>query len=502
MIRAAFVLSVITFLAAPTHAGQVGQTLPPQPKIPAKPLADPNKPPDLIDPTRDPSLELSNETEEDRNNLKPLGGDAAIVQVEDYAGPSILSRNFLLTRPSIVKNEKFSAYAGVDAYYDSGLLGSSVQNGQNRNFSTAAWDVNWGISGRRYRRKDIIDLNYSGQFYDYAADTRYNGQDHSFSLGYTREISSHFSVGVRESAGVYANAYSILNSTALPDASLTTASLVVPTDSLGDRTYYSTLQGSLVWQNTARLSFSFNGEDFLVHRNSLQLADSNGTRTSLDVAYRLTRRQTIGAYYSHSAYTFGRQFGSVNADGLGGTYTILLSRNMDLVARAGVSRYEIQTLAIVTPNPLVQAVLGISSGVEKQYTVGYAPDITLTLDRRLKKSSMGATFTKSISPGNGLILTSSHESESLFYNLPEFRRYATQFSAGRDKLSAYGNTPGQYSSYFARFSFSRPVMRNVSSVFGFDFRRYSADLKSFQQSEIRVSVGLRYGPGDRAARFW
>ena len=500
MVRAALLLSGVLIICT-ASARQQG---PQQPTKSTKKTADPNQPPDPLDPTKDPmkdpALDISKPAPDE------LGADALPggIQAPDYTGPAILSRGFALTRPAIAIDDKFVFYVGLNASYDSGLLGAYVLNGQNPTISTAGADLNWGINGKHYRSKDIFELNYSGHYYDYAANTRYNGQDHSLSVGYTREFNPRFTGGIRETAGLYSNTYSVLNSTSLSDTSLASATLVVApnTESFSNRTYYTTTQGSVVWQKTARLSFSIAGSNFLVRRNSAQLADVNGFQASLDAAYRLSKRQTIGVYYTHSEFTFRKEFGSTNADSIGGDYTIAVNRNMDLSIRAGVTQLETQALGIVTPNPLVQAVLGITTGVEKQYLVGYAPDITVTLNRRLRTSSFGGTFTKGISPGNGLVLTSSRESESIFYNLPTFRKYATQFGGGRDKLTAYLNSTGEYSSYYARLSLSRPLMRNVSSIFNFDFRKYSFNTTTPGATEFRVSVGFRYSPGDGTAKFW
>ncbi len=508
MMRGALFLLGFLVVSTPRASAWQDPRIPQPTRTPAAP-GDPNIVPNPADPVKDPTNDSKNPSSNRDTTANSLGGDdtSGGLLAPDYTGPAILSRGFALTRPQVAADEKFSYYVGVNASYDSGLLGAYNPGLQTTGISTAGVDLNWGIKGKHYRRKDIFELNYAGHYYDYATNGKYNGQDQSLSLGYTREINPHLSIGFRESAGVYSNNYSVLNSTNLADTSLASATMVVSpnAESFNDQTYYTTTQGSLVWQKSARLSFSVAAANFLVRRNSLQLADSNGYQTNFDMAYRLTKRQTVGIYYTHSAYSFRKQFGSTNADSVGADYTIALSRNMDISVRAGATKLEAQAIGIVVPNPLVQSVLGISSGVEKEYYVGYAPDITVTINRRMRNSSVGASFTKGISPGNGLILTSARESEAVFYSLPTFRRYAMQLGAGRDTLNGYlasTISPGQYSSYYARFSLTHPVMRDLSSVFNLDFRRFSFISANFGQTEYRISIGLRYSPGDRPVKFW
>jgi hypothetical protein len=474
-------------------------------------VPDPTK-----DPMKDPALDITRDPLKDPNGVDQSDANAAGgsgvrgaddpggIQAPDYTGPAILSRGFALSTPSVITEQPFRVYAGLSAVYDSGLIGAYVKDAQIPTISSYGADLSWGASGRHYRRKDIFELNYSGHYYEYASSSKYNGQDHSLSLAYTHEISPHFSYSVRETAGLYSNTFSVLNSTAISDTSLASSTLVVApnTESFDDRTYYSTTQGALTWHKSPRLSFSISGAEFIVRRASTSLADASGYQATFDASYRITKRQSIGTYYSHSGFTFRKVFGGSNADSVGLNYAISLNRTTDLSVRLGGTRLESQSLALVVPNPLVQAALGITFGYEKFYLLGYAPDVTITLSRNLRKSSLGASFTEGITPGNGLILTSKRQSESVFYNAPTFRQYAVQIGAGRDWLTGYSEGPSHYASYFGRFSVARPVTRNVSSVLNFDYRQFGFSLSSFHQKDYRVSMGLRYQPGEGPLKFW
>ena len=238
-------------------------------------------------------------------------------------------------------------------------------------------------------------------------------------------------------------------------------------------------------------------------RASTDLADTNGYQAGVSVSYRVTKRQSVGIYYNHSEFSYKKIFGDSDADSIGLNYSVRsLSRTMDLAIGAGGTRYDSQSLASVVPNPLVQEVLGVNVGIEKFYFVGYSPDITVTLTRRLRNSSVGASFVEGITPGNGLVLTSKRQSESFFWNLPTFRKYAVQVGGGRDILSDYTSGPGDYSSYSLRFSASRPVTRVISSFFSFDYRQFGFSNTSFHQKEYRISLGLRFSPGEGPIKFW
>jgi hypothetical protein len=470
------------------------------------PTKDPTKDP-ATDPTKDPTKDPDAATGQTGDNASGADSPQGGVEAPDYTGPAILSRGFALSSPSIPENQPFRVFAGVSALYDSGLLGTYVQNGAVQSIAAAGVDLNWGASMRRYRRRMIIDLNYTGHYFDYFGNSKDNGQDHALGFSVTRQLSPRLSIGVRETAGLYSNTYSVLNSTAISDLSMSSATIAVAptTEAFDDRTYYSTTTASASYQLTPRLSFSVNGAYFLVSRDSQNLADTKGYQAGGDIAYRITRTQTVGVYYSHSEFSYTKIFGDSNADSIGLNYGLSLDRRTTLSIRGGGTRFDSQTLNNVTPNPLVQAVLGIQSGIEKVYIVGYAPDVTVTLSRTLRNSSLGASFTEGITPGNGLILTSRSQSESGFWSLPTFRKYAAQIGGGRTTLSGYTNgngTPGNYQTYFARFSLSRPVTRSISSYLNFDFRQDTFAGTAFHQKDYRVSAGFRYSPGPGPMKFW
>jgi hypothetical protein len=474
------------------------------------PTVDPTKDPknDITkDPTKDPDA-VGKDKDKDATGADASGaGGVAPGDAPDYTGPAILSRGFALSRPAVPVNEPFRVFAGISAIYDSGILGAYVKDGKVQSTSSAGLDFNWGASMLKYRKRSIISFNYAGHYYEYFNSGAYGGQDHSLGAAYTTQLSPRISIGIRENAGLYSNIYSVLNSTTLQDVSLASATIVVAPNSeaFADRTYYATTSGTASYKLSERLSASINGAYFLVNRNSQFLANSRGYQTGGDIAYRITRRQTLGVYYSHSSFDFTKIFGQSGSDSVGMNYSISLDKTTDISIRAGGTRYYSQSLNTVTPNPLVQAVLGIQTGIEKFYIVGYSPDLTVTLNRKLRNSSIGASFAEGITPGNGLILTSRSQSESVFWNLPTFYRYAAQIGAGYSKLNGYadGNgSAGSYGSYYARASVSRPVTAIVASYFEFDYRQDGFGGTTFHQKQYRISLGLRWSPGQGPIKFW
>ncbi|MDQ6679072.1 MAG: hypothetical protein M3Z09_17445, partial [Acidobacteriota bacterium] len=102
----------------------------------------------------------------------------------DYTGPSILSRGNSFSPSAALSGERFRPYAGVNFAYDSGLAGLPSATG--RLFGT---DLNYGVTGRKLRRRERFELDYHGHTYLYNTTS----QDHTLNASYSRLLSSRVS---------------------------------------------------------------------------------------------------------------------------------------------------------------------------------------------------------------------------------------------------------------------------------------------------------------------
>lgn len=493
-------------IAACVAAGARAQTPPPAapgstqtPVTPAAPQT-----PDAGGQTKDPNVPAAEDATQapDSGQLSDANGQPA---GGDYTGPSVLSRGFNFARPSVPTQAKFRPFLGLNAIYDSGLTGPFLGlNGQVLSVNSYAFDGNFGISGRKYQRKQIFELDYRGHLYYYFGNTKFNGQDHSLVAGYTRYVTSRLLLSLHENAGLYSNTYSVLNATANSDISTANVSLVVSpnTESFDSKTYFSTSEVDAVYQKTARLSFNIGASAFFVNRSSASLVNVKGYQTRADSAYRITKQTTIGVYYAYTLYNFSHVFGSSNIHTVGADYSLALSKTLSLKLRAGGSRVEVQGLRTVTLDPVIAAILGQSTGIERYYQINYTPDLSGTLTKNTAHATYGASLAIGVSPGNGLYLTSRHESESVFYNYNGIRKYALGLSAGRDKLLSFGDIAGNYSSYFARANLSRTLPFKMQSTFTTEYRHLGFSVSGYGRNEYRVSLGLTFAPGEGPLKFW
>ncbi len=489
-------------LTAPGAAAP-GAPRPASPPEPAAPVKDPNAQP-APDANLAPNLttplnaepELGSEGQVADPNGQPLGGD--------YTGPSILSRGFNFARPTVPTQSKFRPFAGVNALYDSGLTAPTLTNGRIVSQASYGADFLFGISGRRSLRKQLFTLDYRGHLYYYQGNSKYNGQDHLLSAAYTRYVSSRLLLSLHEAAGLFSNTYSSLSAVSVPDISTANVSLVINpnTETFNTRTLYSTTELDAVYQKTARLSFDVGTSVFAIDRNTAGFANAKGVQARADTAYRVTRRTTVGVYYAYTYYDFSHVYGNSDIHSVGLDYSVAFTKTMSLKLRGGGSRVEVQGLQTVTLDPVVAAILGQSTGITRYYQVSYVPDVSASVTQTFRHGAVGASFAEGVSPGNGLYLTSRHQSEGVNATYTGIRSYAINLSGGHDQLLSIGDFAGAYSSYYISLSSSHPLFRHLQATAAADYRHLGVNVSGYGRNEFRLSLGFSFAPGEGPLKFW
>jgi len=414
----------------------------------------------------------------------------------DYTGPSILSRSNSFNPTAALNGERFRPYAGVNLAYDSGYTGNALPGNTRQLFGT---DLNYGLTGRKLRRREQFSIDYQGHTYIFGTTS----QDHTLNASYGRILSSRLTMAIGESAGLYSNTYGLINASPLTGFNAATSPLILNPSSepFNDRTYNSTTQVDLAYRKSARLSFNMGAAGFVVKRATKGLASANGYQMHFDAAYRITRRTTIGPYYSYSRYVYTGTFGDAGVHTAGFNYSVNIARHTRLQARFGDSRVEARGLQNVTLDPAVAAILGYNSGIARFYAVTNVPDYGFDLTRGFQHSTLSLSYSKGVSPGNGIIQTSRHEDESVIYSYSGIRRYSFTLSGGRDYLANVG-LGGNFGSYFGRFSASRALPDHLQALFSVDYRKLSYVGPGYNNNQIRVSVGVSYAPGFGPLKFW
>jgi len=257
----------------------------------------------------------------------------------------------------------------------------------------------------------------------------------------------------------------------------------------------------LTWQKTSRLSFSGGVSYFGIARDSPQLLGVTGQQARADVNYRLTRKLTVGSYYSFSHYVYPHGVGNsdINTYGLIASYAV--NRTMQIRFRGGLSDVYSLGEQTVEINPVIATLLGVSTGIIDSSQTYKTTDFSAQFVKDFGgRSTASLSYARGISPGNGVYQTSQQESISGNLTARVFRTYSLQVGLGRDTLESIAQNLGKYQSEYARISLNRTYRRGIGVSLGLEYRYFDVTVLGYLRNQLRITSGITWSPG--TGRLW
>lgn len=417
-----------------------------------------------------------------------------------YPGPPILNRDRSLLNERHGKLLDYRFYTELLGVYDSGLAPLSTDaRGDQTNVGVDGIETGFGVIASRRSKHDKFSVEYKGAFRQYSSNDVVHGLDQFLNLNYGREFSRRLTLNVKATAGSVSLANGAFTYLPLTNNDL----FAIPLNELFDiQTRFAQSRLDLVSRQTARLSFDFGGEGFVVRRSSLALTGLDGYNAHANAAYRLTLFQTFTAGYEYTYFDFQRAFGNSRIQIASLGYAVALSRNWDLSFRGGGIRIDGLGITEVAIDPSIAAIVGQNFANVTFARSNYLPLVESRLTRRLNQASLTFSYLTGVTPGNGVYLTSRQNAAQVSYFYAGFRRWSAGFNAGYNDLSPLGQTLGKYTNLQGGTAMRYRLAPDTYAQFRYDYRHYTTQNNFYQKDSNRVSLGLVYSPGDRPLEIW
>jgi hypothetical protein len=426
------------------------------------------------------------------------GGGGGAGGVGGFGGPAILGRspgNATGMRGGSEVGLRF--YAGLNFTYDSALTAFAVDStGRVANNSIYGVDGVLGVYGVKRFRRGQIGLNYQGGYRQYANQDGFNGTDQTLSLSIAKQPNARSAIQFAASIGTTNRAFGIPILGGIVDPSF--AAFALPTNEIFDnRLYYGNASVSQSWQRTARLSFSVHGNLFLTRRTGNVLFGMNGAGAGADIAYRLSRRQTIGIGYNYFLFNFTRNFGSSHGHGASMLYSAQLGRRSRFDLRAGTNRMDIIGLRTQEVDPVIASLIGVTSVQEVFRNVTYLPNIVASFSSAItRKVGYDITFNTMAMPGNGVINTSRNNNASFGVSYTGFREWSIGGSVGYNRMSSISGDAQVFESLQAGMSTSRRITSDFFFTLTAGNRKfYQSTTNLLNRNTYFVTGGIYWSPG-------
>jgi hypothetical protein len=347
-----------------------------------------------------------------------------------------------------------------------------------------------------------VGLDYVGSISHYTKTTYYGGYNQSLLLSVTHQLSRHASFSLRESASITSQG---LGFPGLPQTvPFDPASTYNPTtDFYDNRTTSLSTQASFTLQKSTRLSFNLGVQDSLTYRRSPALFSVGGIGATGDVQYRLTRRSTVGANYAYTHFGYHGTFSATDVHSVSGTYAIQLSRSLEVTGFGGFARAEAKFLQSVPIDPAIAALIGLSNGVIIRHSIAFHPTYGVRLSRSFQRGVAFLSSGYSVTPGNGLFLTSTALTAAAGYTYTGLRRWSLGATAAYTRANSISNVVGSYGDVSGDLSTSRQIGRFTYLTFNFDAMQYrSSSFSGYNRLTYSASLGLAFSPGNIPLRLW
>ncbi len=426
-----------------------------------------------------------------------------------YDGPPVIGQDNGLSEETKGALNAFGLYAQIIGVYDSGLIAAPIAQGKTGStaglnpIASFGEEADFAANAVHRWRRGKLSVEYRGTYRQYTNAPEFDGFDQFLRVNYREAVSRHLTLDVKNTLGTTTLADGAFSY--FPLASLDR--IGIPTAELFDsRTNYLQSRVDLTWRPSARVTFDFGGDGFVVRRASLLLAGLNGYNARASVAYRATARQTISALYSNTYFDFQNTFGNSRLETAALGYSVRLTREWDLSTLGGGVRVDTLGLTEVAVDPSIVALTGESFAVVTFSNTRYLPVAEIRLTRRLKTGSLTIDYSSTITPGNGLYLTSRQTSGAVHYSYIATRALQARFNAGYNQLSALGQALGKYVNLQGGIQVLYRLAGDTYLDVRYDYRRYTTNYPIgdalLENDSNRVSLGVAFSLGETSPVAW
>jgi len=431
-----------------------------------------------------------------------MAGQGGIGGVGGFGGPSIQGRGGSGGRQQR-DTFRIRPFLGVQAIYDSGL--TSIRPGTDGSvFSRGApgVEVVGGLYGTKQWKRNEVQLSYLGDYRHYANNANFNGADQSLNVSYARPISKRIGIQSSLAAGTTNRAFGGIGQISALDA-ITQPGL--PVNSIFDiRTNYGSANGTLGYNLSPRTSLTFSGGGFLVKRQNTAVFGVTGVQARADLARRISRKTSVGIDYNFSTFQFSRAFGDTYVHGGGVFLARKIGRHWELNIRAGAVRLEILATRQVAIDPAIAEIIGVTSGEVVAYSKNILGSGDFSLTRSARGGNLSFLASRSVNPGNGIILTAQLDTAGVSFNRRLSRQLNFDISGNYSRMRGLGLINASFRTINGGVGLGWQVARYTQITARFDRRNAVATGTSslLNLNGNRFSFGVVFTPADIPVSLW
>jgi hypothetical protein len=406
----------------------------------------------------------------------------------------------------------FRWYVGAAATYSSDLSPVGTEyGGAPINLDSGGANFSGGVYvNKRWARSALAGFYHAD--YSYVTRNTYlNGIQQNLGLNYSNRVSRHVSVGLF--TGVSAGRGIGFNSIALNTpgsfggalsgnfARRSIIGLYPENDFLDASRIFASGGGSVTYIVGPRLSFSGAVMGSSALRHSSTLIDSRGLSGQGDMAYRISRNQTIFVALGVGRTWYTRESGWNMGESAMAGWATQLGRNWSVSLGAGGFRMSAQYLKLVPVDPIVTQILGTTSSIAIGKGTTYQAGGQVEVAGTFRRSGVQFGYLRGMSPGNGVVYGGRNDSVHFGYNFLGIHRLATYLGVYASQLTPYLQDAGRSRYVSAHIGTGFRLVGGLHMTVGGGIAR-SEIIGGYDRKTWFTSLGVAYSSGDTPLALW
>ena len=162
---------------------------------------------------------------------------------------------------------------------------------------------------------------------------------------------------------------------------------------------------------------------------------------------------------------------------------------------------EVQGLQRVAVDPVIAALLGVSTTVETFYQKSLFPQWNMSLSRQFHRASLSFGYQSGVNGGNGVYLTSRQDAASVGFSYTAARKWSFSASGGYSRMQGIGQNLQPYSMITGGSAVTYSITRPIHLTADYQARHQEIINGVYLQNSYRATFGISFSPGDIPLAF-
>lgn len=418
--------------------------------------------------------------------------------VPHFTGPPVLTQGLGTVGQRSGQDVDLRFFVGATGVYDTGLTVFALgPDGELlRPDPLYGVETSWGAYGKHYFRRSSFGVDYTGNYRHYANNSTLGGSNHQLSAEYNIQASRRWVLDFRADAStqIYGTAFG---------PSFPNSGDPIDSNNLLFDNRTSNLQGSVhaTYLLTNRTSVSMGGSGYLIRRDAPTLPDVNGYTFNGSIQHQLTRNTFVGVNYSHTRFTFPGLYGNSTNNSYMANVTRKLGRTVSVSVGGGAFTSSSAGIQNIVLDPVLAELLGVDVIPVAFEQSNLFPMAQASVSKQFRRSVVSAYASRTISPGNGLYLSSRQDTVGGGYSYTGFRYIGLSAAVNWSKMGALMQQLAPFKQFNTTANITYNLGRGLNLTGTYNFRHQDGNLGPYLTNSSRLSVGIMYSPSNIPISF-